>query len=202
MLRCALRFRPPPGLATAAGIAIVLLLPVACGSGGTAAEAGPGGDTAFQKVTPSERVFTLGDLTAVGFKKSREYDVEGLTGATGAWFGWWRSAGEDPVEYEVRLYASHEDAVALGTSFADEASGKNAVLKSDDATWKGDVKDRRAVIGGVHGGVASSGVGPKYAEYVISGNMVLLCEGTTVDHSLERCESLIDALRLPQPGGD
>jgi len=181
-------------LATAAGIAIVLLTPVACGSGDTAAEAGPGGATAFQKVTPSDRIFTLDDFTAVGFRKSREYDVEGLTGATGAWFGWWEPDGDDPVDYEVRLYASHEDAVALGTSFAEEASGEDAVLNSNDATWKGDVRDRRSIIGGVPGGGARSGAGPKYGDYAIFGNMVLLCEGTTEDHSLERCAGLIAAV--------
>ncbi|NQU97053.1 MAG: hypothetical protein HQ548_05355, partial [Chloroflexi bacterium] len=120
----------------------------------------------------------------------------GLTAATDAWFGWWQPAGSTPFDIEVRFYQSHGDAVEYGTPFADEASGKDAVLNSNDATWKGDVRDRRSVIGGVRGGVASSGTGPRYGDYAIFANMVVLCEGTTSDHSLERCESLISALRV------
>ena len=54
----------------------------------------------------------------------QEYNVEGLTAATGAWFGWWRVGGGDPMDFEVRFYRSHEDAVEYGTPFAKEASGK------------------------------------------------------------------------------
>ena len=44
-------------------------------------------------VAPIPRIFdpgtvvTYADLQAIGFKKSKEYDVEGITGADSAYFG-------------------------------------------------------------------------------------------------------------------
>ena len=45
-------------------------------------------------------------------------------------------------------------------------------------------------------GESSGGYGavPKYRDYAIFANMVLLCEGSTSEHSLERCKVLIEAL--------
>jgi len=175
-------------IATAATLTCVLIALASCGS----SETGETAATAFQKVTPSDTVYTPDDLDATGFKVSREYDVEGLTAATGAWFGWWRPEGSDPVDYEARLYASHDDAVEFGTPFAEEASGDDAVINSGDATWKEDVRDRRAIIGNLTSD--GGGAGPKYGDFAIAGNMILLCEGATSEQSLERCAALIGAL--------
>jgi len=46
----------------------------------------------------------------------------------------------------VRFYRSHDDAIEYGTSFAEEASGEDAIINSNDATWKEDVRDRRAIF--------------------------------------------------------
>ena len=186
----------------AAGMTAALLAGAGCDQGTDTRGVSAPTLEELQKVTPLDRVYTIDDLVDAGFRTSKEYDVEGLTEATGAWFGWWQPGGGDPVDYEVRFYRSHEDAVEYGSSFAEEASGEDAILNSNDATWKGDVRERRSIIGGVPGGGARSGAGPKYGDYVIFANMVMLCEGTTSDHSFERCESLIDALRPPQPAGD
>jgi len=171
--------------------ALVLVLAVACGSG---ADTGLEDRAAFefQRIDPSAQVFTFDDLAATGFRTQREYNVEGLAAATGAWFGWWQSGGGDPIDYEVRFYGSHEDAVEYGTSFAEEASGKEAILNSNDATWKEDVRDRRSMVGVEDGG--ASGAGPKYADYAILGNVVMLCQGLDAAQSLQRCESLARAL--------
>ena len=170
---------------------LLLVVFVACGGSDGAAAKGE----SFQKVTPSEQLFTIDDFRASGFKVAKEYDVEGLTFATGAWFGFWRPAGSDAKEYEIRFYASHEDAVQFGTAFADEATGEDAVLDEDDATWKEGIRDRRYFFAGLLGTHGSGSVQAKYGGYVIYGNMVLLCEGANADHSLGRCAALIDALR-------
>jgi len=177
------------------GAALLVISATACGS-----DAGPDSQesTGSRNVTPSAEVFTFDDLAAIGFKEQKEYDVEGLTAATGAWFGWWRPGGDEPLDYEVRFYRSHEDAVEFGTSFAEEASGEDAVINSNDATWKEDVRERRAIfVANKAGGAGSQGgfgAGPKYRDYAIFANMVLLCEGSTSEHSLERCKALIEAL--------
>ena len=118
----------------------------------------------------------------------------GLTGATSAWFGFWRPAGLPAKEYEIRFYASHADAVEYGTAFADEATGENAILDKDEATWSEGIRDRRYFFAGPIGTHGSSSVQAKYGGYAIYGNMVLLCEGADPDHSLERCSELVTAL--------
>ena len=172
------------------GVALLLVPALACGS-----DANPGLQKSgvSRKVTVSDQVFTFDDLAATGFKKQKEYNVEGLAGATGAWSGWWWPDGGDPIDYQVRFYRSHDDAIEYGTSFAEEASGEDAIINSNDATWKEDVRDRRVIH---DTGESSGGYGavPKYRDYAIFANMVLLCEGSTSDHSLERCKSLIEAL--------
>ena len=56
------------------------------------------------------------------------YDVEDLTGANSAYFGFW---GLDPYnrqDYELRFFSPHSDAVELGTALADERIGDSASL--------------------------------------------------------------------------
>ncbi len=163
---------------------------VACGaSDGAAAQR-----ESFQKVTASERIFTFDDFDNIGFKLSKEYDVEGLTAAIDARFGFWRPAGSDAKEFEIRFYSSHEDAVQFGTSFAEEVTGEDAVLDEDEATWKVGIRDRRYFFAGLLGTHGSGSVQAKYGGYAIYGNMVLLCEGANAEHSLDRCAALIAAL--------
>jgi len=181
-------------LTVAVASVIALLTTVACGQDADAPSAAMPPEEAFQKVTPSDRVFTVDDLVAAGFRKSKEYDVEGLTAATAAWFGWLSFGGADPIDSEVRFYRSHEEAVEYGTPFAEEASGKDAIINSQDATWEEDVRDRRKVIGGKELGNYGSGAAAKYADYTIFANMVMFCEGMSVEQSLERCAAVIAAL--------
>ena len=186
----------PRQAAVVVGLAVTLLAAAACGSGADAGDAALSPGEPFQKVTPSERTYSIEDLAAAGFKKAKEYNVEGLPAALGAWYGFWRPEGGNPVDYEVRIYASHEDAVDYGTALADEASGDDAILNSNDATWKEDVGELRTVHGG--GDVAwgaFSAASPRYADFAIFGNVVLLCEGPYSNVALDRCASLIDALR-------
>ena len=165
---------------------------IACGStdnaGDTTAEQG------FQQVMDIETSFEPDDLSTIGFKKARSYDLEGLPGASDAIFGFWRIASGDPIDFEVRFYANHADAVELGTELAEEGSGADAVLDADDAKYKEGVKDRRMIVGSGVGGGARSGTGPRYGSYAIYGNIVMLCGGAAGEQALERCEELANAL--------
>ena len=164
----------------------------ACGTNdGDSAESAPAG---FQQVMDIETTFTSDDLDKIGFKKSRSYDLEGLPGASAAIFGFWRIASGDPIDYEVRFYNSHADAVELGTELAAEGSGADAILDPDDAKYKEGVKDRRMIVGSGVGGGARSGTGPRYGNYAIYGNIAMLCAGAAGEQALERCEELANAL--------
>ena len=146
-------------------------------------------------VTPSEQIFSLDDFTSVGYKKNRTYDVSELPGATGAWFGFWKNEGESN-DFEIRIYSSHEDAVSMGETLAAEVAGNDALIGKNEATWQEGSKDRRQVGGGVDKGslgLQATGIFPKYGNYAIYGNVILLCEGQE-GLSLETCWKLIDAI--------
>jgi hypothetical protein len=180
---------PLSRIAIAVSVCVWALLAFgACGTASTATS-GPS-----QNVIPSDRLFAIEDFATTGFKVAKEYDVKGLTAATGAWFGFWRPDGSAAKEYEIRFYASHADAVALGTSFAEEATGEGANLDEETATWKEGIRDRRYFFAGPIGSHGSGAVRAKYGGYAIYGNMILLCEGANRGHSLDRCDSLIDAI--------
>jgi len=145
----------------------------------------------FTQITPSERSFTIDDFKSANFKISHEYDVEGLIGAVSASNGFWKSSGSVAKEYEIRFYASHVDAIELGTSLAIEASGETALLDEEDATWDVGLKDRRAFFAGGVGTHGSGTVQAMYGGYAIYGNMVMLCEGANQDQALEHCALLM-----------
>ncbi len=166
----------------------------ACGSDDDSSNGGEVAKAGFQQVMDVSTVFTPEDLNKIGFKKSRSYNLEGLPGASDAIFGFWRIASGDPIDYEVRFYANHADALELGTELANEGSGADAVLDDDIATYKEGVKDRRMIVGSGIGGGARSGTGPRYGDYAIYGNVVMLCGGAAGEQALERCEELANAL--------
>ena len=165
---------------------------IACGS--TNGGNDNGAEQGFQQVMNIETIFDPDDLNSIGFKKARSYDLEGLPGASDAIFGFWRIASGDPIDYELRFYANHADAVELGTALAEEGSGTDAVLDEDEATYKEGVKDRRMIVGSGVGGGARSGTGPRYGGYAIYGNIIMLCAGAAGEQALERCEELAMAL--------
>ena len=175
-----------------AALFVVMLMLAACGSDGGGD--GRAADVGFQQVMDVETTFTADDLDKIGFKKSRSYDLEGLPGASAAIFGFWRISSGDPIDYEVRFYATHSDAIELGTALADEGSGADAVLDVDDAAYKEGVKDRRMIVGSGVGGGARSGTGPRYGSHAIYGNITMLCGGAAGEQALERCEELANAL--------
>lgn len=168
-------------------IAVVALAPVACGSSEEE-------EALFPKISDSGAVWTLDDLKATPYKESSNYSTEGLPGATDVSFGFLRYEGGDPYDYEVRFYESHQAAVNQGTAMAEEGTGEDAILSEDDATYKAGIKNRRMIIGGGAGGGARSGIGPKFANYAIFGNIIMLCQGSDPETSLERCEMLANTL--------
>jgi len=177
-----------------AGAAVILASALACGSDG---DVGSGKEAGFQKVAPSDRIYTFDDFLAFGFRKSKQYDVEGLPAAVEARFGFW---GPDPYsrkDYELRFYASHEDAVEHGFDPADQITGTDDIMANKDTlTWREGWQEWWFRASGImtFGDVMGKHNVAKYGDFVIFGNMVILCEGDDSGQSLERCELLLDAL--------
>ena len=134
---------------------LALIALVACGSEDQNAPSA-GASAAQAPATGSGVIYTTDDLLNMGFKKMKAYSVEGLPGASAALFGFWRPSGGDPLDYEVRFYGSHDEAVSLGTDLAKEGTGEDAILGESEARYKEGVKDRR-----IHTGYAD-GIAPKY----------------------------------------
>ncbi len=172
-------------------VVITALLLVACGS-----DDGSASPSGFQKITDAPQAFEIADFKNVGFKASKQYDVEGLDRAVDAWLGFWGPSASDRTDYELRFYGSHEDAVSAGAPLADEATGDLLRERKDSQTWTVGAKARwrAGSATGITTRDSGSNTGPIYADFAIFGNVILLCEGTNTEQSFERCEHLIDAL--------
>ena len=146
----------------------------------------------FPKITETERIFTVEDFLSVGFKQSKDYDVTELPAATSAIYGFWKPGGGESVDYEIRFYPSHDDAVTKGTFFADEVTGPDGAVSDDDVTLKEGTRDRRTSGFTIGGGGGSLAV--KYADYIIHSNVIMLCQGRDKDQSLDHCQSITNAV--------
>jgi hypothetical protein len=167
----------------------------ACGSDNAASEGIP-------RISDPGVILSIDDLVAFGFKNWKTYDVEGLTGAESAYYGFWADDIYDRKDYEVRFFASHADAVELGTAQADERSGENADLDEETTSWPVGMKDMRECSGDKASGPASHGIQnckqPKYWDFSIYANMIVLCAGGNVEGARELCDDLLQNLQ-PDP---
>ena len=161
-----------------AAFAVIAL--IACGDS-------TAGEQSYQRVIPTGKTFAISDFEAVGIKTTRQYDVTDLPSATDAWFGFRRVGGTDPVEFELRFYRDHRTAVVDGVSFAEDATGEEANVLTTNAAWVVGIQDRSTIF--PFG--AGYTLNPKYLDYSVYGNAVLLCEGETVLDSQEACSWLI-----------
>ncbi len=161
---------------------------LACGGGSAPASGGE----PQSKVVQADGLYTLDDFVAAGFKRGKTFDVNGLAEATEAFYGFWGLDPYDRKEYEVRFYGSHEDALVHGLVFAEERIGRDAKLKVDEATWKQGLKEARACTRGGQGYVDSSNCSiSRYGDYVVYGNVILICEGTNASDGRDNCDALI-----------
>lgn len=152
-----------------------------------------------EKVSDSGRIFSLEDFKILGFKKSKEYKVDDLPGATSAYYGFIKNKldpEDDKIDYEIRFYPSHADAVQQGTKYAENIVGVDGCVSKDCALWKADLKQRvlLAELGVMNFHAGSSKVIPKYYNYVIHGNMILFCSGWEEEDAMQRCSKVINDL--------
>lgn len=159
----------------------------ACGSGKP--------DVPLERVVDISDIYTVDDLKTAGMKASKQYKIEDLPGGVDAWYGFIRT-DSGPMDIEARFYATHDDAVALGTDLAAAVSGEDADIEEDTTPWTVGYKDRQRMrSGGTADLAAWSGQrGPNYADFVVFGNVILLCQGDEPEQSIETCYELITAM--------
>ena len=172
--------------------AFTIAIFIACGGGNSdqTARQPDSTNTASQRIINSAATLTVDDLINLGMKRGKEYDVSTLDGATDAYLLFWRVQNV-AVEYEIRFYSSHDDAVNLGTAPAQEGSGPGAIIDIDDAKYKEGIRDRRTIFD------FRAEPKPKYGAYGIYANAVMLCEGRDDEEAWNRCQALINALSMP-----
>ena len=115
-------------------------------------------------VVRENNTFTTGSFEKAGWKKSKQYDTDTVPQSTEIWYGFYQQK-----DIEIRFYNNHQDAVEFGIPAA-ESSIEGAVKRS-----------RGGKLLDISGGSFSG-----YADYIVAGNTVLLCE-----FDRTRCEELI-----------
>ena len=97
-------------------------------------------------------------------------------------------------DYELRFFSPHSDAVELGTALADERIGDSASLNEETATWPEGIKDARRCTGSKGYSGPQNCKTPKYWDYLIYANMILICSGTDLATAQIRCNDLLTVL--------
>jgi len=180
-----------------AGLTLLLLAAVACSGDAGAPDTPEPTSSAVQApsdqsdagVTPSDRIYTFDDFKAAGVKHGKDYDVEGLPGATAAVL-----AFHDRKDVEIRFFPSHDVAVAEGIPVAEEIVGEDVYIKHGEVTWSGAIPDERACAPGNLGGGRDCTRQPKYGGFVVYGNCIMFCEGKDSDDALQRCQAILELL--------
>ena len=143
----------------------------------------------------NSNIFSKDSFKNIGFKFSKEYDVKDLNDAESAYYGFWAEDSFERLSYELRFYPSNEIAKSSGAFFAEEVTGEEAIIKKADATWKEGIKDRSGVT-------FSGSPMPKYLDYVIFGNVIVLCPSekssavTGAWDPIENCRNMLSKLVL------
>jgi hypothetical protein len=147
---------------------VMLLTVVACGApeNDSAGNISPvtGLEEDRVQILQSSGVFSVDDVAAAGWKKSKELFPETLPDAISVWYGFYNQR-----DVEVRVYESQASAIGSGQDIADVATG------------------RRKPAPFASGGISSTRT--SYSAYAIVGNIILLCE-----IKIEDCQGLIDTI--------
>ena len=133
-----------------------------------------------------------------------------MDGMTNAYWGFWKVpykdwSGKDMIDYELRFFSSHADAINMGEKSADLRTGENAQIRKKStedpnaihpigADWQELLKEARECQGdgGHHTGAC---IVPKYADYKILGNVVILGQGADLEESQLNLNLISDALK-------
>ena len=151
-------------------LATISISVIGCGSSSVDESVSSDEDTGDGvQITQPDGVFTVDDVAAVGWKKSKEFSVETLPGATSVWYGFYQQR-----DVEVRVYESQSEAISLGQELADKATGRRKPSSMIDS---GAITN------------AQTSTRTSYLTYAIVGNLIMLCE-----IKIEDCQGLIDGV--------
>ena len=158
------------------------------GTGVTGVGAAPAKEV--QRLFPGERIYTSDDLVGTGMKVVNDYDVTALDRAVSAVHLLLNNA-----EYEARFYASHQDAVTFGTAWAKDVTGPDANVTGENVKWQEGASHRRLCSRAAETPHSGCKYSARYGDFVIAGNMVLLCEGAESEKAILNCSNVLKSLK-------
>jgi len=148
----------------------------------------------YEKIIESSFDIDIKNLNLKGFKLGKNYDIKELPKAELV-----MSAIFNKKDLEIRKYLSQSDAIEFGEIYAQSVTGNDAVVSGDDVMWKEGAKDRRKCV--PRAGTSESGCDQKarFGDYIIMGNMIILCEGLSSEESMTLCYEFKDSLLSYSP---
>ena len=190
---------------------ILNVLIFACGGSDDAGNESASTGTFFERVEDNAKTYSVEDFTNIGYKKAKTVKQEKLMdGMTNAYWGFWKVpykdwSGKDMIDYELRFFSSHAEAISMGENSADLRTGENAQIRKKStedpnalhpigADWQELLKEARECQGdgGHHTGAC---IVPKYADYKILGNVIILGQGADLEESQLNLNLISDALK-------
>ena len=175
------------GLTALLATALTMACGSATGGDGGGAPAEEAGDPRIRSV---DAAYTIEDLKITGVKANKEYDVEELPGADAAW-----RIIFNQLDYEVRFYPDHQTLLDEGIPYAEHVTGDDAVVIGDDIIWEEGAKDRRRCSRDADTPHSGCSYSPRYWDYVVVGNMIMMCEGLESKQSIENCDNFLEQLQ-------
>ena len=148
----------------------------------------------YKKIIEPNFNIDIENVDLKGFKLGKSYNVNELPNAEKV-----ISAIFNKKDLEIRTYTSQSDALEFGEIYAKSVTGNDAIVSGEDVMWKEGSKDRRKCV--PRAGTSESGCDQKarYGDYIIMGNMIILCEGLSTEESMILCYEFKDALLSYQP---
>ena len=147
-------------------------------------------------ITNENGMYSVEDFINSGFKVVKEYDVSELEDALGVWFGFWKNDFNKSavLDYEIRIYPSHQLALDTGVKYVEEVIGEDAILGKSLSSWKEGIQDRRLRTGRGMSGSESNAIRAKYLDYLVFGNTMILCTGLDLTDARQNCSDLVNSL--------
>ena len=143
-------------------------------------------EEAFPYLTNNGQSLNIENFKDKGFKSLRDYkSVEELPPLVSAYHGLYKK-----MDYELRFYNDHQQALESGTIDAKLVTGKESIV-TGDVPWEDGEKDRRRCSrppGQPHSGCNYTS---KYGDFVIFENVIVMCEGKDIIESRNTCSNLL-----------
>jgi len=136
-----------------------------------------------------DKIYSEEDFDHQSVKFNKKYDVAELPLAISA-----KRIIFDKKYVEARLYETSATAYAEGKTYAESVTGPDGIVSGDAVMWKEKERDRRKCV--PKAGLSEAGCDQvaRYGGFLISGNMVLLCEGLDMADAHNLCQKLIEQL--------